>query len=55
MTLHETAESAYRVHGINVLGALSLLAILQGDVQLNLKIHYLYYKHLSVIDNVVYC
>lgn len=35
-TLHEAAESAYRVHGVNILDTLNLLAVLQGDIQLNL-------------------
>lgn len=55
ITLHETAESAYRVHGVSILDTLSLLAILQGDDQLNLRIHCSYYKHLYIIENVVYC
>lgn len=32
ITLHETAESAFRVHGVNNLDTLSLLAALQHDI-----------------------
>lgn len=35
--LLETAASAYRVYGVDIFGTLSLLAALQGDIQLNFK------------------
>lgn len=31
------------------------LAVLQGDVQVKLKIHCSYYKHPYVIEGVIYC
>lgn len=55
ITLLETAASAYRVYGVDIFGTLSLLAALQGDIQLNFKIHCSYCKHLYTIENIVYC